>query len=89
MVLPPEQIPGPVCLPLIGTLYKYLPLGKGNVYLPKLLLKYYSVGSACLGGDHIILFEKCTTYLGNRTFFKIDGKHEIRKKLLKSIAIIS
>ena len=27
-ILPPEQIPGPYCLPIIGSLYKYLPLGQ-------------------------------------------------------------
>ena len=26
-ILPPELIPGPYCLPIIGSLYKYLPLG--------------------------------------------------------------
>ena len=33
--LPPEQIPGPYCLPIIGSLYKYLPLGQFSFVLLK------------------------------------------------------
>ena len=43
-IFPPQQIPGPYCLPIIGSLYKYLPLGQYCLPIIGSLYKYLPLG---------------------------------------------